>query len=112
NQVFQQLLDPSSSISSNARGMNVVLVRLEDWLPRSTGADPKVEIDRSASEFVAALTAATARASTPFVVLFCPASSKVAADPEIKVLLDRVEANTAAQLEKVNGVQPITIREL
>jgi len=31
NQVFQQLLDPASGFSSNQRGLNVVLVRLEDW---------------------------------------------------------------------------------
>jgi len=32
NQVFQQLLDPSSLISANTQGMNVVLLRVEDWL--------------------------------------------------------------------------------
>src|SRR5690348_4236173 len=32
NQVFQQLLDPSSLLALNGRGANVVLVRPEDWL--------------------------------------------------------------------------------
>jgi FkbH-like protein/FkbM family methyltransferase len=32
NQVFQQLLDPSSLLARNQRGANVVLLRLEDWL--------------------------------------------------------------------------------
>jgi FkbH-like protein/FkbM family methyltransferase len=31
NQVFQQLLAPSSLFASNVRGVNVVLVRFEDW---------------------------------------------------------------------------------
>ena len=31
DQVFQQLLDPNSELSRNQRGVNVVLVRLEDW---------------------------------------------------------------------------------
>ena len=31
NQVFQQLLDPNSLLGKNRRGVNVVLVRLEDW---------------------------------------------------------------------------------
>lgn len=31
NQVFQQLLDPASTLSTNQGGLNVVLIRLEDW---------------------------------------------------------------------------------
>ena len=32
-QVFQQLLDPGKSLAQNSEGINVVLVRLDDWLP-------------------------------------------------------------------------------
>jgi FkbH-like protein/FkbM family methyltransferase len=32
NQLFQQLLDPSSLFARNQRGVNVALVRFEDWL--------------------------------------------------------------------------------
>ncbi len=31
NQVFQQLLDPSSVLAHNRKGVNIVLIRLEDW---------------------------------------------------------------------------------
>lgn len=31
NQIFQQLLDPTSLIGNNQQGVNVVLLRLEDW---------------------------------------------------------------------------------
>jgi hypothetical protein len=31
NQVFQELLDPKSLSAGNVRGLNVVLVRVEDW---------------------------------------------------------------------------------
>src|SRR5258705_1209490 len=31
NQVFQELLDPGSETAANARGLNVVAVRIEDW---------------------------------------------------------------------------------
>ena len=34
DQVFQQLLDPASLLSQNRQGVNVVLVRPEDWLRR------------------------------------------------------------------------------
>jgi hypothetical protein len=31
NQVFQQLLDPASLLAANHSGVNLLLVRLEDW---------------------------------------------------------------------------------
>jgi FkbH-like protein/FkbM family methyltransferase len=33
NQPFQQLLDPHSVLSTNRNGLNVMLVRVEDWIP-------------------------------------------------------------------------------
>ena len=38
NQVFQQLLDPSSLLSQNRSGVDVVLVRPEDWLRALPGS--------------------------------------------------------------------------
>jgi FkbM family methyltransferase len=34
NQPFQQLLDPRSVLATNRNGLNVMLVRVEDWIPR------------------------------------------------------------------------------
>ena len=38
DQVFQQLLDPGSLLSQNRQGVNVVLVRLEDWVRSRPGS--------------------------------------------------------------------------
>ena len=41
NQLFQELLNPGSLLSQNHRGMNVILLRPEDWLRYNPGAsDP------------------------------------------------------------------------
>src|SRR6185436_20639831 len=37
-QLFQQLLDPKSLLSMNDHGINIVVVRLEDWLARDASA--------------------------------------------------------------------------
>ena len=39
DQVFQQLLDPASILSTNQSGLNVVLIRLEDWWRGAGGLD-------------------------------------------------------------------------
>src|ERR1700681_2209369 len=38
SQLFQELLDPTSLLSSNKHGVNIVLLRLEDWLTGDAGA--------------------------------------------------------------------------
>jgi amino acid adenylation domain-containing protein/FkbH-like protein len=109
NQVFQELLDPNSRLSTNVRGANVLLVRLEDWL--EGGAD-EVAVERVASEFISAMKMAAARTSTPCLVFFCPASRPALADAARAAALSRMESVIAAELEKLGGVQVLTAAEL
>jgi FkbH-like protein/FkbM family methyltransferase len=43
NQLFQQLLDPLSLFSMNGNGINVILVRFEDWIKRNDGLVANVD---------------------------------------------------------------------
>ena len=63
-QVFQQLLDPSSLLAQNRRGANVILLRFEDLL--------KTDLDKVIGEFISAVKGAAARSSTPLMVFICP----------------------------------------
>jgi len=56
NQVFQELLDPAGLLASNAGGVNVVLVRFDDW----PGGQ--------AAEFVDAVRSAAGRMAVPLIV--------------------------------------------
>jgi FkbH-like protein len=60
NQVFQELLDPAGLLASNAGGVNVVLVRFDDW----PGGQ--------AAEFVDAVRSAAGRMAVPLIVVLCP----------------------------------------
>ena len=44
NQVFQQLLDPSSLFATNRDGVNILLLRLEDWYRFVGPAEPPTAI--------------------------------------------------------------------
>src|SRR5688572_5570855 len=37
NQVFQQLVDPSSLLATNRTGVNIILVGFEDWQKNASG---------------------------------------------------------------------------
>jgi natural product biosynthesis luciferase-like monooxygenase protein len=64
NQVFQQLLQPSSEMARNEDGVNFALLRMADW-GSSAGT--------VAAEFAQALAAFQTGRETPFVVVLCPA---------------------------------------
>jgi FkbH-like protein len=60
HQVFQELLDPAGVLAGNTSGVNVVLVRFDDW-PAG-----------QAAEFVDAVRASTLRMAVPLIVVLCP----------------------------------------
>jgi FkbH-like protein/FkbM family methyltransferase len=45
NQVFQELLDPESLLSSNVKGFNIILLGLEDWTRKEHKLVPVVSAD-------------------------------------------------------------------
>jgi FkbH-like protein len=108
NQIFQQLLDPSSLLLGNQAGMNVVLVRLEEWL-HGSGNDGEQSgdrfrlVERNAQDLVAALGSASARSSVPFLVCFCPAGRKVASDKLATDFLAETEKKIAYGVKAQGG---------
>jgi len=72
NQVFQQLLDSSSMLSKNETGINVVLLRLEDWGKSQDEVTVQAEIEQNVQNFVQALQSAVKR--HVYLVCVCPAS--------------------------------------
>ncbi|MBA2483685.1 MAG: FkbM family methyltransferase, partial [Nitrosomonas sp.] len=51
NQVYQQLLDPSSLVGSNSNGINVVLFRLEDWFRFQKNLAPRLNTEEQIKHF-------------------------------------------------------------
>lgn len=72
NQVFQQLLDPSSLLSKNETGINVVLVRLQDWVKSADKARMQAEIEENVESFVQALNSAVQHKTN--MVCICPSN--------------------------------------
>jgi FkbH-like protein len=112
NQVFQQLLDPASLLSQNETGVNVVLVRFEDWQRFQDGdeANAAETIERNAQDLVAALKTAAERSSAPYLVCVCPPAPD--ADAGRLAFFQRLETRLAAELEAVSGVYVVTSAEL
>lgn len=111
NQIFQQLLTPNSLVNSNKQGINIVLVRLEDWqkdrtLELSVGDHHKIE--QTAQEFVQAIKATTKIAKTPYILCLCPNSPQEIA----KGFFQQIEAMILSQLAGMSGLYIISSEEL
>ena len=108
NQVFQQLLDPGSLLSHNRNGVNIVLIRLEDWQRFNSGPAGREDIEghlaRNAADLIDAVRTAMARSKTPLIVGFCPDSPAALAEPDTRDLLARIREQIAAALQGVPGL--------
>ncbi len=116
-QVFQQLLDPTGLLSRNRRGVNVVLVRPEDWLRALPGSDASGRTDigehleRIAAELIDAARGMAARSDTPLIVALCPDSPAARAARDRRDHLDRAAARIAQELAGGPGISVIGPRD-
>ncbi len=109
-QPFQQLLDANSAFAHNRDGVNVLLIRFEDWL---RGADGQIDradersasVERNAVDLATAVRAAAQRAATPLVVGLCPPSSALRSRPELRVSLQALEKAFRADVADLSNVR-------
>ncbi|MCA9157244.1 MAG: HAD-IIIC family phosphatase [Planctomycetales bacterium] len=107
HQVFQQLLDPHSLLSTNRAGTNILLVRIEDWCQ----AEQFAEASRRGEEFIKAveqfITVAGVSGDSigQLLVCFCPSSATQ--DSSTRVSLASIESELIASLTKLPRVIPI-----
>lgn len=116
-QVFQELLNPGSLLSGNRGGVNVVLLRIEDWLRSAPDASApekaRALLGRNANDFIAAVqTAAGRAASPPLVLALCPSSPAGQADPVRRLAFPAVEQRIVEALANVSGVSVVGPQDL
>jgi FkbH-like protein len=108
DQVFQQLLDPGSLLSQNRGGVNVVLIRLEDWIRSRPGSEGRGGLEeflaRNAVDLINAARAVMAWSGSLLIIGLCPTSPAASADRDLQTLFTRTEEWIADELESVAGL--------
>jgi FkbH-like protein len=114
NQVFQQILDPAGMLAANTNGVNVVLIRLDDWRDARESAAMlgTAAIERNGRDFIAALRAAQERAPASYLICLCPAPRQWLAGPEQSAFFQRMEERLATEIAEMPGVYFIGPAEL
>lgn len=111
NQVFQQLLDPAGLFAGNRSGLNVVLVRFEDWA-RFRNSSTVTELEEEVRHLESALRSAAARGGAPMLVCRCPASPEFLSDPARAAFAARSEEKLLSVLPDVSAVHLVTSGEI
>ncbi|HEY0603570.1 MAG TPA: HAD-IIIC family phosphatase [Herpetosiphonaceae bacterium] len=113
NQVFQELLDPTSLIATNGDGINVVLLRLEDWgeVSEAWRAESYAKAEQTLREFLAALANAVQRSPATYLVGICPLSIDNGGDSEPGHFLERMSQLLSAQAADLPGVYSLDLAD-
>lgn len=119
NQIFQQLLTPNSLLATNQTGINIILVRLEDWgKSDSTLAEsdqpssPQLSIERNANDLILALRQATERTPIPHLLCLLPNRPTTLQNPDLAEFLHQIETTFVQELTDCQSVNVITSWEL
>jgi FkbH-like protein len=108
NQILQALFDPASTLATNAGGLNVVLLRVQDWL-RELPGDRRDDLDflrghlaSARGDLVEAMRAHRSRARATTLLVLCPGASSVVASQA--ALLHETEASLVEALAGMPGL--------
>jgi FkbH-like protein len=107
NQVFQQLLDPAGLFAANRNGLNVVLVRFEDWVRfRDQVSIP--ELEENVRHLASAVRSAAGTLASPILVCICPASPEFLQDPGRAQFAAQAEQSLQNDLQDLSSVHLVT----
>ncbi|MEO8567729.1 MAG: amino acid adenylation domain-containing protein [Ginsengibacter sp.] len=121
NQVFQQLLNPASLLNSN-RGINVLFIRVEDWL-RDKAMLPSEEqiafLDATCLELIEILKRVNEKTFVPFLIGIVPAypGSSCAAKVidhiknlggELELVISGLSRMNSIDMDKIAGLYGVT----
>jgi FkbH-like protein len=115
-QVLQSLLDPTSVLNAKDRGLNVVLLRVRDWLrelPDEQAGDiefVRTYLQETVRDFARALRAHRGQATSETVLLICPSHGALSSAESI--LVRQIETELAAGVSDVAGLQVINATDL
>jgi FkbH-like protein len=105
NQVFQQLLHPASVVCQNSGGINLLLIRFEDWT-RFRSEGPKVDVlRRNVDELITALQNYGRSSKTPTLIWIGPPSPDLARDEGLMSLQTELEAKLRTSLQGIDVLQ-------
>ncbi|MBN2532033.1 MAG: SDR family NAD(P)-dependent oxidoreductase [Spirochaetales bacterium] len=126
NQVFQELLDPFSVFTRNSNGMNVIILKFDDWLRyyQANKDDKGVMVKNNENisqlksylwsvfnDLIMALQSYSGRQGCYMLLLLCPASPEYEQNTSIKKLFRKMETKLVQHIKKLGAIDLINARD-
>ncbi len=105
NQLFQELLDPQSLLNTNPRGLNVLLLRMQDW-------EHEEVLAQRVDELIEALKASARVSRVPMLVVLCPDAPERRADASWARSAAQAWGRLEAALPKLGSVHLMVPQEV
>ncbi len=109
-QVFQMLIDPGSSLRKNSEGINIIMLRLEDWIQGQSSDLSLINLEKNVYEFLNVLD--KAKIKTPSIVFLCPPSDNFKDKAANLLLLMRMEELITKRIGRMEHVDVVGYRDL
>ena len=106
-QVFQHLLDPCSLLANNSDGLNIILLRLEDWCQGRLDSDDVFfnMLEENVDNFLASLESSRTYMQARCLIGLCPSSDSVAADPAKLNFIMGLESLISMKAKRLGGIE-------
>ena len=113
-QVFQQLLDSSSVLATNDEGINVILVRLEDWAQSLSHSEEDFHpmLESNVSEFLSSLEAFQSLNAAPCFILLCPPSDAALAEARKAEMIREQQRRIMGRVESMGGLFALDLSDV
>lgn len=104
-QLFQQLLDNTSLLRQNCDGINVLLIKLDDWFGASNEEQIIIAaLEANIDQFISAVTQVKQGKSAPVLVVLTPLSPELLHNPEFADWICTQEQSIAKRLAQIDNV--------
>jgi FkbH-like protein/thioester reductase-like protein len=110
NQVFQELLNPHSLLASAKSGVNVLLVRFEDWFRYGEATDEAIE--RTVQDFLGGLAGLAAASTVPMIVALAPHSPATVRKLQLAEKLHAIDQRLIDGATGLTGVHVLDLRRV
>lgn len=116
NQVYQQLLDPASLLAKNRNGLNVLLVRLEEWfrnpafdqIGEMPMKDREGQLRRNVQDFLAGVVELRNRHTAGLIVILCPNSPSIAESIPQANIFREMEELIDSELSRISSLELVS----
>jgi FkbH-like protein len=116
--LFQQLLTPASVLSSHTEGVNIILVRFEDFIDRDSISDRHKQPGKylnsinNIKDLISSIKIAVERAASPYLVCLCPGANFTDSGEELSSFSKWMVCHTASELKDISNLYLITTEEI